>query len=85
MKSTTYIAEITFQKAEKYLSEGIKLESTCLLACLPTCLFTSCQPRNFLHDFTEQCFALSDQSSCAINLTWYLFFCEFYSIIIFLV
>ena len=56
-----------------------------MLACLPTCLFTSCQPRNFLHDFTEQCFALSDQSSCAINLTWYLFFCEFYSIIIFLV
>ena len=84
MKSTTYIAEITFQKAEKHLSEGKKTRIH-LLACLPTCLFTSCQPRNFKHDFTEQCFALSDQSSCAINLTWYLFFCEFCSIIIFLV
>ena len=35
MKSATYIAEMTTQKAEKYLSEGRKLGSTCLLACLP--------------------------------------------------
>ena len=35
MKRTTYIAEITTQKAETYLSEGIKLESTCLLAYSP--------------------------------------------------
>ena len=35
MKSTTYFAEITNQKAEKYLSERGKLESTCLLACSP--------------------------------------------------
>ena len=32
MKSTTYFAEITTQKAEKYLSDRGKLESTCLLA-----------------------------------------------------
>ena len=32
MKSTTYFAEIATQKAEKYLSEGRKLGSTCLLA-----------------------------------------------------
>ena len=35
MKSTTYFAEITQEKAEKYPSETGKLESTCLLACLP--------------------------------------------------
>ena len=29
MKSTTYFAEITNQKTEKYLSERRKLESTC--------------------------------------------------------
>ena len=31
MKTTTYIIEITSQKDEKYLSEGRKLGSTCLL------------------------------------------------------
>ena len=31
MKSTTYIAKITTQKSEKYLSEGRKLRSTCLI------------------------------------------------------
>ena len=35
MKRTTHFAEITTLKAEKYLSERGKLESTCLLACLP--------------------------------------------------
>ena len=35
MKSTTYFAEISKQKAEKYLSVKRKLESTCLLACSP--------------------------------------------------
>ena len=33
MKSGTYFAEITNQKAEKCLSERGNLESTCLLAC----------------------------------------------------
>ena len=35
MKSTTYFAEITNEKADKYLSERGKLESTCLLAYSP--------------------------------------------------
>ena len=35
MKSTIYFAGMTNQKAEKYLSERGKLESTWLLACLP--------------------------------------------------
>ena len=35
MKSTTYFAKITTKKAEKYLFERGKLESTCLLAYLP--------------------------------------------------
>ena len=35
MKITTYFAQKTNQKAEKYLSGRGKLESTCLLACLP--------------------------------------------------
>ena len=34
MKSATYFAEITNQKAEKYLPERGKLESTCLPAHL---------------------------------------------------
>ena len=35
MKITTYFAELTNQKAEKYLSKRRKLESTCLLTCSP--------------------------------------------------
>ena len=52
MKSTTYIAEITNQKNEKYLSEGRNT-----LVCLPPRLLASCQPRNFPCEFTEICFA----------------------------
>ena len=33
MKNATYIAEITTQKAEKYLCDRRKQGSTCLLAC----------------------------------------------------
>ena len=51
MKSTTYISEITIQKAEKYLSEERKLGSTC---CSPACLLASCQLRNVLSEFTEK-------------------------------
>ena len=79
MKSTTHIVEITTQQNEKCLSEGKNL-----LACSPACLFASCQLRNFPREFTEKCFAVFDQSSCAIYLTWYrplLFFWEFSSII----
>ena len=57
MKSATYIIEITNQKNEKYLSEGRNP-----LACLPACLLTLCQLRNF---------AVFDQSSCTIYLTCY--------------
>ena len=83
MKSTTYIAEITNQKNEKYLSKGRNQP-----ACLPPHLLASCQLRNFLREFTEKCFAVFDQSSCTIYLTWYqllLFFQEFSSIIPFMV
>ena len=83
MKSTTYIVEITTQNNEKYLSEGRNP-----LACAPSRLFASCQLGNFLRDLTEKCFAVSDQSNRAINLTWYwplLFFWEFFSIIPFMV
>ena len=61
MKNTTYIAEITTQKNENYLSEGKNP-----LACSPACLLALCQLRNFPHEFTEKCFAAFDQSSCAI-------------------
>ena len=80
MKNATYLGEITNQKAEKYLPDTGKLESTCLLA--------SYQLRNFPHVFTENCFAVFDQSSRAIYLMWYrslLFFPEFTSIIPFMV
>ena len=76
MKSTTYITEITAQKNKKYLFEGRKLGFTCLLA--------SYQLKSFLREFTEKCFAVFDQSSRAIYLSWYwslLFFREFPSII----
>ena len=56
MKSTTY-----FVKTEIYLSEGKKLGPT--VACLPACLLTLCQLRNFLHEFNEKCFAIFDQSN----------------------
>ena len=52
MKRTTYFAEITDQKAEKYLSERGKLES--MLACL----LALCQLRKFLREFSENCFAV---------------------------
>ena len=83
MKSTTYIAEIIIEKNEKYLSEGRNP-----FACLSPQLLASCQLRNFLHEFTEKCFAVFDQSSCVIYLLWYqplLFFWEFSSIIPFMV
>ena len=66
MRSTTYIAEITDQKNEKYLSEGKNP-----FACLPPRLVASCQLRNFPHEFTKKCFAVFDQSSREIYLTWY--------------
>ena len=53
MKKTTYIAEITNQKNEKYLSEGRNP-----LACWPPCLLASCQLRNFPREFTEKCLAI---------------------------
>ena len=83
MKSTTYTIEMTPQKNEKYLSEEINP-----LACSPACLLTSCQLRNFLCEFTEKCFAIFDQSSCTIYLTWYrslLFLWGFSFIITFMV
>ena len=83
MKSTTYIVEITNQKNEKYLSDGRRNP----LACSPSHLLTLCQLRNFPREFTEKCFAIFDQSSCAIYL-WYwllLFLREFSSIIPFMV
>ena len=82
MKSTTYIVEITTQKNEKNMSEGRNP-----LACLHAHLLISCQIRNFPREFTEKCFAIFDQSSCAIYL-WYwllLFLREFSSIIPFMV
>ena len=51
-------------------------------------LLALCQLRNFPCEFTENCFAIFDQLSCAIYLMWYrllLFFPEFSSIIPFVV
>ena len=79
MKSTTYIIEITNQKNEKYLYVGRNP-----VAWSPPHLLALRQLRNFLHVFTEKCFAVFNQSGCAIYLTWYrplLFFWEFSSII----
>ena len=55
---------------------------------LLACLFALFQLRNFLHEFTEKTFAVFDQSSHAIYLTWYwllLFFQEFSSVTHFMV
>ena len=82
MKSTTCITEITNQNNAKYLSEGRNP-----LPYLPPRLLASCQLRYFPREFTKKCFAVFDQSSCAIYLTWYRplqFFCEFSSIIHFM-
>ena len=83
MKSTTYIVELTNQKNEKYLYLGRNP-----VAWSPPCFLASCQLINFLRVFTEKCFAVLDQSGCAICLTWYrllLFLGEFSSIIPFMV
>ena len=83
MKSTTYIVEINKQKNEKYLPEGRNP-----LTCSPPRLLASCKLRNLPREFTQKCFAVFDQSSCAIYLTWYrplLFFWKFSSIIPFMV
>ena len=88
MKSTTYIAEITAKKYEKYLVSASWEKFTCLLACLLASIFHVSFHVNFPHEFTEKCFAVFDQSSCTIYLTWYqllLFFQEFSSIIPFMV
>ena len=57
MKSATYIAEITTQKAEKCLSVWGKKTRIHLLARL----LALCQLRNFPCRFTEKCFAVFDQ------------------------
>ena len=62
MKSTTYIVEITNQKDEKYLSEGRNP-----LAWLPPRFLTLCQLRNFLHEFSEKCLVVFNQSNCRIS------------------
>ena len=82
MKNTTYFVEITSQKAEVSVWER-KTRIHFLDG-----LFATCQLRNFPCEFTENCFAAFDQSSCAIYLMWYrllLFFLEFTSIILFMV
>ena len=83
MKSTTCIVEITTQKKEKYLSEGRNPP-----AYSSVHLLTLCQLRNFPREFTENCFAVFDESSHMIYLTWYwslLFSQEFFAIIPFTV
>ena len=74
MKVTTYIVEITTQKNEKLLSECRNHLLARLLAF--------CQQKYIPHEFTEKCFAISDQTISPIYLTWYrsfLFFREFSS------
>ena len=61
MKSTTY-HRWNNQKNEKYMCEGRNP-----LVCLPPCLVALCKARNFQHEFTEKCFAIFDESSCAIS------------------
>ena len=85
LKASIYIAKMTTKKADKYMSEGRKLGP---LAGLLARLFTSCQLSNLPRKFTEKYFAVFNQSSCTIYLTWYwslLFFAEFSSIIAFVV
>ena len=78
MKSTTYFAEIANRKAEKYLKEKTRIH-------LLVHLLVSCKVRNFLCEFTENCFAIFDQSSHTIFLTWYpeiYFYHSFYGMIL---
>ena len=72
MKSTTYIVEITNQKNEKYLYVGRNP-----VAWSPPRLLASCQLRNFLHVFTEKCFAVFDRSVALIFLEIF-FYHSFY-------
>ena len=62
MKSTTYIAEITVQKNEKYLYEGRNT-----LAYLPAHLMSTKKFSAF--EFTEKCFTVFGQSNCMIYIS----------------
>ena len=66
-KSTAYSTKTTTLKAGKYLkiSDKGKLEAKCF------CLLARYWQRNFPREFTENCFAVFDQSSRVILLTWY--------------
>ena len=83
-KSTTYFPQITIQNTEKYLSKRRKLESTCLLACLPAQHVST----NNICLVYWKLFCIFGQSSPTIYLMWYrltLLFPEFTSIIPFMV
>ena len=49
----------------------LRKEDSMLSACFPAHLLTWYWQRNFLCEFTENCFAIFDQSSHVILLTWY--------------
>ena len=75
---TKYFTEIRNQTAGKYLKfSERKRASICLLACLPACLMLT---KTFSVWVYWKVFAVIDQSSQTIYLTWYsllLFFWEF--------
>ena len=66
MKSTTYFAEITTKKIWKVSVWERKIRIHLLAR-----LLASCQLRIFPREFTENYFAVFNQSSCAIFLRWY--------------
>ena len=68
MKNTTYIAEITSEKNKEWQVSAWGEKSTCLLT---RSLFASCELRNFPREFTQKCFAVFNQSSHPIYLTWH--------------
>ena len=67
MKITEYSIKLTTWKAGKNLKIWVRKTRAQLLACL----FAWYQQRNFLCEFTENCFAVFDQSSHRISFTWY--------------
>ena len=69
-KSTVHFTKITTWKDGKHLKFWERKAAGRVLACLALLLALYWQI-NFLCEFTENCFAVFDQSSHIILLTWY--------------
>ena len=68
-KSTVYFTNNNSKRWK--VSKILRKKDSRPSACLPACLLAWYWQRNIPREFTENCFAVLDQSSRVIFLTWY--------------